>query len=266
MLMIQLLLLVILATAAPAGDSIGQIARPQPAAQISPDAEVIQKEYVTEGSRKGELLLRLAHGEVKADLGWDRKDQVLRFEATRGTLGAADSNVSIQEKLGLLRLLLARLPQETDLPDAFTFITDYLSELNLRLAEASALAKAWDKTNGRPFSGSTNRFVKDLMNERHLYVDLEKVFERAGYSVTVSDVENVLVEEVRSMKDPGFASVRHKLLPRQKLPTTASLYFAVKRGKYDSSATKTSRPGEQNDPSVQSNEARLRKGSPSRDR
>ena len=257
MLIIQLLLLVTLAIAAPAGDSSGQTVRPENTGQIGLDAEVIQKEYVTEGSRKGELLLRLAHGEVKAELGWDKKDEILRFEATRGTLSAADSNVPIQEKLGLLRLLLGRLFQESDLPDTFTFIINYLSELNSRLVEASAESKAWDKTKGRPFSGTTNRFVKDLMNERHLYVDLEKVFEGVGYSVAVSDVENVLVEEVRNMKDTGSVSLRNKLLPREKLPTTASLYFAVKRSKSGSSATRNSRSGEHNDPSVQFDEARL---------
>jgi hypothetical protein len=178
--------------------------------------------------RKNELLLRLAHGEVKAELGWDENNQILRFEATRGALSAADSNVSIEEKLGLLRLLLRRLFQAVDLPDTFTFIINYLSELNSRLVEASAESKAWDKTKGRPFSGTTNRFVKDLMNERHLYVDLEKVFEGVGYSVTVSDVENVLVEEVRKLKDIGSVSLRNRLLPRERLPTTASFYFAVK--------------------------------------
>jgi hypothetical protein len=229
--MIQLLLLVVLATASSAHISEGQIAHPVSISQAGLDAEAIQIEYVTEGMRKGELLLRLTHGEVKAELGWDTNNQILRFEAARGVLSAADSNVSIEEKLDLLRLLLRRLFQAADLPDTFTFIINYLSELNSRLAEASAESKAWDKKNGCPLSGTTNRFVRQLMNERHLYVDLEKVFEEVDYSVTVSDVENVLVEEVRHLKDTGSVLLRNRLLPREKLPTSASVYFAVKRRK-----------------------------------
>jgi hypothetical protein len=227
----KLLPLIALAMATQAPNSRGQAAHPGPNVQIGLGAEAIQVEYVTDGIRKGELLLRLSHGEVKAELGWDKKNRILRFEATRGELSAADSHVSIEQKSGLLRLLLGRLFQTADLPDAFTFLINYVSELNARLAEASAWAKAWDKTIGRPFSGGTNRFVKDLMNEQHLYADLEKVFNGVGYSMTVSAVEDVIVEEIRYLKDPEFMSLREKVGPQAKLPTTASLYFAVKRDK-----------------------------------
>jgi hypothetical protein len=84
-------------------------------------------------------------------------------------------------------LFWGRLTPDGSLPDS--------QELSIRLAQAAHRSPNWDVRKGRPKKGDINGFIKNLANDRMIYLELKELFHQYHKRITISSVEKVLVSE-----------------------------------------------------------------------
>jgi hypothetical protein len=194
-------------------------------------AEVVDQSITIDnpidGVHRGETVFRIAEGPLIGELGFSVSRSALRFEVKQQDQPSAESSVAIDQKVQILQPLLRRFFATQSAHHRLEFQINYFSELAPRLAAAAAHSKKWNRSSGRPFSGSSEEFVKNMLNVEHLYPELEKLFSNFNYSIQAIAVEKVMIEKKHNLTGSEFTVISKQLKPHDKLPVSASIYFEL---------------------------------------
>jgi hypothetical protein len=99
-------------------------------------------------------------------------------------------------------------------------------EMPLRLALAAYRSRGWSVTRGRPVTGDTNKFVKDLANSESIYPELIMLFERAQRKISIASVEKVRVLAAGSL--PFYGELKKAgVRTTDRLPFDCMVWFSV---------------------------------------
>jgi hypothetical protein len=195
----------------------------------APGSQDVKIAPVTTGLLKGSLSFRLAEDQDRAELVYAKDRRALFFSVARGSMAANASNVPIADKLRLLKPLLTRFFADEGHESEYEFAIANYVELGPRVALAAATSSQWDVNRGQPFSGGADQFVKHLLDSRNLFPELADLLGESGYSVKIADVEQVIVEPLRSCEASTELKPSGRTKGSEKVPCSMSIRFLLSR-------------------------------------
>jgi hypothetical protein len=159
---------------------------------VAPEAVKVTK--VTTGLRKGGISFSVERWQEKGTLIYIQDRQALLFNVALQSTTAAGCDVSIADKIALLKPLLKKFFEVQGRADGYAFAFADDSELELRIVSAALRSGGWDTHAGRPNNESAAQFLKGLLTTPTLYPELANVIHDFGYTIKATDVDHVMVE------------------------------------------------------------------------
>jgi len=99
-------------------------------------------------------------------------------------------------------------------------------EMSLRLALAAYKSPLWDVKRGKPKSGDSNGFVRDIANRGMIYPELRDLFGRFQRSITFSCAEKFLITEASRL--PFYEQLKEQGVKASgRLPFDCMAWFSV---------------------------------------
>lgn len=208
----------------------GETDRAPPLVQTSPSC----------ASERAAFYIRVGENESEVTLSVDYKAGEVRLRGPKpvasgppaGAALALDAirlreKIPINEQLPLLCHMLLRYLQMGGgvLPSRFNM--DFYDEMKPRLVAAAAESSDWDPKAGRPRKGLLNDNVVNLMNEKKVYEELDKLFAELGFKISVGAVEKAdsFILSIAQMKKRGIHVSTAGLSPGDRYPTQALINF-----------------------------------------
>jgi hypothetical protein len=170
-------------------------------------------------------VLRTKQDNLRAELRAESASGALGFSVTQSQPGNA-SEVPAAKKMALFHNLMQRLFETEQRRQHYDLGVGPYPEMFDRLVSDAAASKQWDGQSGRPLRGSTNAFVKHLLNARGAYSELDEAVKPLGYRVGVSGVEHVVIAPVGQLSAERRAKLP-RTEPSTRLPSSASVYFSL---------------------------------------
>ncbi|MDH5426743.1 MAG: hypothetical protein OEZ57_05870 [Nitrospirota bacterium] len=145
-----------------------------------------------------------------------------------------DCPQSLEEKLALLSAMIEMLIPDTE--DRQTIRTLFVGRLVLtfpdiaqRLAKAASESSEWDAQRAWKEPGYSTRFVLQLLQQDHLFPELQEAMAGFGFQVHIASVEKILMAKPHDIKF-GDWLLEQGAHPTIKLPFDALTWFHLEPG------------------------------------
>ena len=164
-------------------------------------------------------------------------EAVLQFQSNRALLSLSidpvrdksGAKLPMQERTSRWRPLLAQfLKEQGRRKELLVAVGDY-PELDARLASSAICSATWDPDAGAFRGISANAAAKEILGRERLAPEIESLFSKVGYDLTVDQVENVIVCPWSRIQPSVVPSCASTLKGSSKAPCGASILFRATR-------------------------------------
>lgn len=162
---------------------------------------------------------------------------IYKSEINKGVVRhRSNCNLPFKDQIPLLSKILDRVLKDNDRNSIHTLYMGRLiysfgkdnSEMAQRLALGAKKSSLWDAEKGMPISGHENTFVKNLANEKIIYWELKKLFEKYNLSIKVKAVEKVLIKRGDKLPFGDWLKMQG-VKDTDKLPFDCMIWFSISR-------------------------------------